>query len=83
MLFGLQHMSNLTPKGQMQPGKIYTADQGWIQSWTLGGGAFDSFYCLFNVRNFLTLLFAIGNIAIWEVIAFSPFGSAPAADIEN
>ena len=30
------------------------------------GGPSDSFYCLFYVGSFFTLLFAIGNVAIWE-----------------
>ena len=30
------------------------------------GGPSDSFYCHFNVDSFLTLLFAIGTVAIWE-----------------
>ena len=30
------------------------------------GGPSDSFYCLFYVGSFLTLLFAIEYIAIWE-----------------
>ena len=36
-------------------------NQGRIQSWTLGGGR----NCLFQMKGFLTLLFAIGNIAAW------------------
>ena len=35
-------------------------NQGRIHSWTLGGD-----FLFFHVRSFLTLLFAIGNIAIW------------------
>ena len=27
-------------------------------------GPFDSFYCLFHVRRFLTQLFAIGNVNV-------------------
>ena len=30
------------------------------------GGPSDSFYCLFYGGSFLTLVFAIGNVAIWE-----------------
>ena len=30
------------------------------------GGPSESFYCLFYVGSFLTLLFDIGNVAIWE-----------------
>ena len=30
------------------------------------GGPSDSFYCLFHVASFLTILFAIENTAIWE-----------------
>ena len=37
--------------------------QGRIQSETLGGGGLIVF---FHVKSFLTLLFAIGNIAAWE-----------------
>ena len=48
--------------------------QGWIQSWTLKGPS-DLFYCLFHVRSFLTLLFAIGNIAIWGAWPPSPIFS--------
>ena len=33
--------------------------QGWIQSWTLGGLNYH-----FHVKSVLTLLFAIGNIAV-------------------
>ena len=40
--------------------------QGQIQSWALGEGAIAPFYNLFHVRNFLILLFAIGNTTIWE-----------------
>ena len=32
------------------------------------GSPSDSFTCLFVVGGFLTLLFAIGNVAIWEEI---------------
>ena len=35
--------------------------QGKIQSYFLGG-----LNCLFHVKRFLTLLFAIGNIAVWR-----------------
>ena len=38
-----------------------------------GGGEFDSFYCLFDVRRFLAQLFAIGNITFWAPL---PPGSA-------
>ena len=43
-----------------------------------GGGASDSFHCLFHVRSFLTPLFAIGNITVWEgPWSCGPFGSPP------
>ena len=30
-----------------------------------GGGSYESFYCLFQVRSFLTQLLAIGNPTVW------------------
>ena len=43
--------------------------QGQTQSWTLGGHYpeldFGGHKCHFHVKSFLTLLFTIGNIAIW------------------
>ena len=44
------------------------------------GGASDSFHNLFRVRSFTTVLFAIGNIAVWESWSTVPLGSAPDAD---
>ena len=38
-----------------------------------GGGL----YGLFHVRHFLTILFAIGNIAVWASMSPQPSGSAP------
>jgi len=39
-----------------------------------GGGLF----CLFHLRSFLMLMFAIGNVAVWGTMATQPPGSAPA-----
>ena len=40
----------------------YVMKYFWYGLW----GPSGSFYCLFSVGSFLTLLFAIGNVAIWE-----------------
>ena len=37
------------------------------------GGLSDSFYCLFSVRSFLTLLLAVGNIAVYGGMAPPPW----------
>ena len=47
--------------------------QGPIQSWILG-----ALNCLFHVKNFLALLFAIGKIAVWGPW---PPGSAPGSRV--
>ena len=49
--------------------------QGRIQSWTFAG-----LHCLFHMKSFLILLFAISNIAIWGAMAPRPPGSV---DIEK
>ena len=49
--------------------KFIIAIQRRIQSWTLGGmiqnWTFGGYECLFHVKGFLALLFAIRNIVVW------------------
>ena len=53
--------------------------QGQIQSLTLGGLnpelGFRGHSCLFHVKSFLALLFAIENIVLWGTMAPQPPGS--------
>ena len=45
---------------------LTTTDAGADPELDFGG---RGLYCLFHVRSFLTLLFAVGNIAIWVAMA--------------